>query len=122
MAEILFGMRNGRSHLRRIIFLIGLGLTFFTHVIVAAERSAPETQISILLNCAVIIANTEGDITRYDKYVIAASYLAVDNGKSMEWLNKRIERAAETAYDFAGEEGAAERCVHTLRSAEDLLR
>jgi uncharacterized protein with ACT and thioredoxin-like domain len=75
---------------------------------------AAEEDITVLLNCAVIIGNTGGNITRYDEYVIAASYLAVDNGKSMEWLNGKIERAFEAADEFSREKGAAKRCVSAL--------
>jgi hypothetical protein len=88
----------------------------------ASPLTSSEDQITTLLNCAVIIARTEGGITYYEDYVVAASYLAADNDLSIEWLQGEIQRAAETAFDFAGEEGAAEHCVHTLRSAEDLLR
>lgn len=90
--------------------------------VAATPLISSEEKITTLLNCAVIIASTDGGMTNYEDYVITASYLAADNGLSIEWLQSEIQRASETAYDFAGEDRAAERCVHTLRSAEDLLR
>lgn len=81
-----------------------------------------EEQVTTLLNCAVIIASTEGGMNSYEDYVIAASYLAADNGLSSEWLSEKIQLASETAYEFAGQTRAAERCVATLRSAEELLQ
>lgn len=90
-------------------------LTLTTLLTLASPKTdAAEEDITVLLNCAVIIATTEGNITRYDDYVVAASYLAVDNGKSMEWLNGEIERAFEAADDFSEESDAAIKCVQTL--------
>jgi hypothetical protein len=84
--------------------------------------SGAEGQIITLLQCGWIIGATVNDSSNYEDYISAAAQMAAKTGLTVDWLQTQIQHAADTAYTFAGEEGAAERCVHTLRSAEDLLR
>jgi len=52
-----------------------------------ADSTTHEDKIERLLNCTWMIARAERKELAYKKYLDSAVNLAVDNGRSLDWLN-----------------------------------
>lgn len=97
------------------ILTFGIGMALVISLIAGAKAgNQVENKINILLKCAVIVASAEDGHLGYEEYVVAASYLAADTGRSLEWLDEKVSAAFATASHFSEQQNAARQCVETL--------